>query len=319
MPYLQVIIGLILLIFSGESLVKGSVSLAIKLKVSTLVIGMTIVSFGTSAPELLVSIKAALSGNPDIVVGAVIGSNISNIALILGLTAFVFPIAVSRDSLAIDWPMMMLATGLFYLLAGPVLTRETNIEWYEGFILFFSLFFFGAWLVRRSRKKIKLQEMDRDTPKSRSHALAYVKDLAFILAGCVGLVYGADIFLDGAKAVARLFEVSDRVIGLTLVAFGTSLPELITSLVAAFRRHSDISIGNLIGSNIFNLLAILGVTSMIKEIPVSEVLIKVDYLWMLGVSFLVFPMMIFKLKITRLEGAILVLFYLVYIRYVLIS
>ena len=317
MEYIRVILGLVILILSGEALVKGSVSMAIKLKVSTLVIGMTIVSFGTSAPELLVAIKAALEDNPDIVIGAVVGSNISNLALILGLTSLVFPITVSRDTIAIDWPMMMVATVLFYLLAGSVIGSDYLIETYEGVILFASLFLFGTWLVRRSRKKIKLQMADTGTTYKRSHPIMYLKDVGFIAAGCLGLIYGADIFLEGAEAVAMNFGISDRVIGLTLVAFGTSLPELITSLVAAFRQQADISVGNLIGSNIFNLLAILGITSMIKEIPVNPTIIQFDFIWMLVVSALILPMMVVKFKITRLEGAILMALYLTYLHFVL--
>ncbi|MEQ9064951.1 MAG: calcium/sodium antiporter [Vicingaceae bacterium] len=314
MEYVQLIIGLAILILSGESLVKGSVSMAIKMRVSTLVIGMTIVSFGTSAPELLVAIKAALKDKPDIAIGAIVGSNVSNIALILGLTAIVFPIRVNRDSIAIDWPMMIIATGLFYACI-----FNGILGFWEGAILFSALLIFGTWLIWRSRKKKKIEDVESGQTYSRTHPISYLKDLAFIALGCLGLIYGADLFLEGASELALNFGISERIIGLTLVALGTSLPELITSLVAAFRHQADIGIGNLIGSNIFNLLAILGITAMVKEIPINYDIIHFDFYWMLAVSVIIFPMMLIRFKITRLEGFLLLAFYVIYIHFVLIS
>ena len=311
MEYVQLLVGLLILIASGEALVKGAVGIALKLQISTLVIGMTIVSFGTSAPELLVAVKAALQEKPDIAVGAIVGSNVSNLAFILGITALVFPIYVNRDSIAIDWPMMMLANLLFYLMI-----FNGELSFFEGLALFSLLVLFGTWLIMRSRKKTKKNLEDVGQAEIRTPVIVYVKYGALIVFGCIGLVYGADLFLDGADDIAVNFGVSQRVIGLTLVAIGTSLPELITSLIAAFRRQADVGIGNLIGSNIFNLLSILGITSMIKTISVHEKIINFDFFWMLAGSLIIFPMMFFRKKIGRIEGVILLTFYLLYVYFV---
>jgi len=310
MEYVQLIGGLLTLLISGEFLVKGSVNIALRLRISTLVIGMTIVSFGTSTPELLVAIKAALQDKPDIALGAVMGSNVSNLALVLGFTALLFPIQVSRDTIVIDWPMMMISTILFYLLI-----LNGYLGFWEGVVLISMLGAFTFWLVRRSRKKNKAVSEDT-VEKVKWSKLVLVREIGLILLGCVGLVYGADWFLDGADDIALKFGVSQRVIGLTLVAIGTSLPELITSLVAAFRKEIDISIGNLIGSNIFNLLSILGITSIVKEIKVNPILLSFDVYWLLGISALILPMMLYRRNISRLEGVILLIIYGVYVYFV---
>ena len=319
MEYVQLLGGLLILIASGEALVKGAVGIALKLHVSTLVIGMTIVSFGTSAPELLVAIKAALLNKPDITVGAIIGSNVSNITFILGLTALVFPISVNRDSLAIDWPMMMLTYLLFYLaifngsFSG---IEDGNLSGVEGLMLFGSLILFGTWLIMRSRKKTKKNLRDQGYVHLKTSPVVFIKYAFLIILGCIGLVYGAELFVLGADQIARNFNISERVIGLTLVAFGTSLPELITSLIAAFRKQADIGIGNLIGSNIFNILSILGITAMIKPINVDFMFISMDFLWMLVGSVIIFPMMFFGRRISRIEGFLLMIFYLSYLYFV---
>lgn len=313
LSYVLLIVGFLLLIFSGDFLVKGAVSIALKLRLSTLVIGMTIVSFGTSAPELLVSIKAALGGHPDISIGSVVGSNISNIALILGITAMVFPIAVSKATLRIDWPMMMISTLMFV-----VVVMDGELSAWEGILFLVFLISFIAWLIRNSRKgsatPLAVDEVNEEEKK-----LPLWKGVGFVALGAAGLVFGADLMLKGAVEIARAYDVSERIIGLTIVAFGTSLPELITSCVAAFRKEADISIGNLIGSNIFNILAILGITSIIHPISVSSSIIDSDNYILLGITFLVFPLMYFGRKLTRAKGAILFLVYTVYLTYLLIQ
>lgn len=306
--YFFLLIGFLLLVFSGDFLVKGAVSIALKLNLSTLVIGMTIVSFGTSAPELLVSVKAALGGHPDITIGSVVGSNISNIALILGITAIIFPIAVSKATLKLDWPMMMFATILFVAF---VLDGELSAI--EGIVFVSILIVFISWLIYNSRKDNKLPgALEEVDPKDVEMPLW--KSSGLIVLGALGLVFGADLMLKGAVEIARQFEVSERIIGLTVVAFGTSLPELITSCVAAFRKEADISIGNLIGSNIFNLLAILGITAIIHPIEVSEKIISMDNYILLGISFIVFPLMFFGRSVNRLKGVFL---FFVYVSYIL--
>lgn len=307
MDYLFLTLGLVILVVSGELLVRGAVELALKFNISRLVIGMTIVSFGTSAPELLVSMQAALSGHPDIAIGNVVGSNIANISLILGITVLIFPLAVHRDSIRIDWPMTMIASVLIY-----VFMLNFKVEPFEGFVLVSILSGFVIWLVRKSRKKNKAEnEENQIIEKFSMWSLA--RSVVLVLLGCGGLVWGGKWLLDGAVGIATDFGISERIIGVTLVAFGTSIPELITSVVAAFKKESDISVGNLIGSNLFNILGILGITSLVKEIPVSAETMNFDILWMLGITALLFPFMYFGMKFTRLKGVVLLSAYLMYV------
>ena len=312
LSYVFLIVGFLLLIFSGDFLVKGAVSIALKLRLSTLVIGMTIVSFGTSAPELLVSIKAALGGHPDISIGSVVGSNISNIALILGITALVFPITVSKATLRIDWPMMMLSTLLFV-----VVVMDGELSALEGILFIVFLISFIVWLIRNSRKGSAVPAAVDEVNEEEKN-LPLWKGIGLVGLGAVGLVLGADLMLKGAVEIARYYDVSERIIGLTIVAFGTSLPELITSCVAAFRKEADISIGNLIGSNIFNILAILGITSIIHPISVSSSIINSDNYILLGITFLVFPLMYFGKKLTRAKGLLLFFVYAAYLIYLIV-
>ena len=232
-------------------------------------------------------------------------------ALVLGITALVFPVRVNRDTIFIDWPMMMLSTLLFY-----VLILNGILGFWEGVTLISMLGIFTFWLIRRSRKKNK-RDPEAKKEKVKWSDLQLLKELGFIIIGCLGLVYGADWFLDGADDIALNFGISQRVIGLTVVALGTSMPELVTSLVAAFRKQMDISIGNLIGSNIFNLLSILGITSIVKEIPVNDMLLSFDVYWLLAISGLILPLMLYRRTITRIEGAFLLIYYIVYIYFVL--
>jgi cation:H+ antiporter len=302
-------LGLIVLIAGGEFLVRGASSLALKFKISPMVVGLTIVSFGTSAPELLISLNSALKGSADLAMGNVIGSNISNIALILGLTSIIYPIAVGKDSRAIDWPVCMGSALLLYLL----ILDGTLVMW-EG-LLFVSLLacYIGFLLYKSYRgNKIKVDEEKVTWPLR-----AYLKDIGFLFGGGLGLYFGSDWFVNGAQNIAIGFGISERIIGLTIVALGTSLPELAASIIAAIKKEADIAFGNIIGSNIFNILSILGITSIITPIAVSEELARVDMLWMMGITLLLFPMMFTLKKITRLEGMILLSLYVVYIGLVL--
>lgn len=308
MDYLLLIAGLAVLIGGGEILVKGAVAVALKFNVSVLVIGMTIVSFGTSAPELLVSIKAAIQGHPDISIGNVIGSNIANISLILGITTLIFPILIKKDSLNIDWPVMMASGLIFY-----VFLWDNFVHFTEGFILFGLLILFNVWVIVKSRKEHRKSAEKEDPELIPEVKIPVWKSTVFILIGCLGLALGAEWFLTGAVGIAESFGISERIIAITVVAFGTSVPELITSGIAALKKETDISIGNLIGSNVFNILGILGITAMVKEIPVSVEMASFDIYWMLAISLLIFPLMYFGKKIGRIKGFILVSFYLIYI------
>jgi len=309
MEYVLLIGGLIVLIVAGEALVRGAVGIALKFNIPTLVIGMTIVSFGTSAPELLVSLKAALNGHPELAIGNVLGSNIANIALVLGITTMILPITVKRSTAIVDWPIMMGTTILFYIFIS-----NQRIEWYEGVIFTAGLIAFNLYMFWSAKKQNKTEELEEDIQEVKKSSVFV--NIVFIVAGAIGLAFGANWLLEGAVKIASNFGVSEHVIGVTIVAFGTSVPELITSVVAAFKKHSDISVGNLIGSNIFNVLGVVGITAMVKEIPVSLQVFTNDIYWVLGISLLVFPLMIVGFKINRVRGFVLFAAYCIYIYFV---
>jgi cation:H+ antiporter len=311
MVYLVLILGLATLIVGGEFLVKGAVGIAKKLHISTLVIGMTVISFGTSAPELIVSIQAALSGNPEIAIGNVVGSNIANIALVLGITVMIFPIVVDRSSKILDWPMMMFASILFFVFA-LFFGKDYTITRWEGGILFLILVGFIYYLVSNSRKKTK-QAIAESNEEIEAVSDNIWKSLLFLFIGLVGLYFGADWLLKSAVKIALDLGMSKSVVGLTIVAFGTSVPELVTSAVAAFRKETDISIGNLIGSNIFNIMAVIGITAMVKPINVDKAVISYDMLWMLGISAMLLPLMLVGKKLDRYKGFMLFSTYIIYI------
>lgn len=303
--------GLVLLIAGGEFLVRGASSLAIKFHISPLVVGLTIVAFGTSAPELLISLNAALKGSSDLAMGNVVGSNICNIALILGLTAVLSPIPVGKDSIRIDWPVAMgSAVLLLLLILDGAITRV------EGLVFVALLVAYNFFLIRNSRKLAKLAGL-RDNDALKYPTKDYLKDGFFIALGGVGLYFGAEWFVEGARGLASGFGISERVIGLTVVALGTSLPELVTSVIAAIKKETDIAIGNIMGSNIFNILSILGITSIVKQINISREIIHVDMVWMLILTAILLPMMLTLRKITRLEGLILLGVYIYYIQNVM--
>jgi cation:H+ antiporter len=303
------IVGLAVLILGGELLVRGASRIALRLKMSPLVVGVTIVAFGTSAPELLISIQAALAGSPDITMGNVIGSNICNLALVLGITALIAPIPVNRDSIKIDWPMTMGCSLLLYFFV-----QEGYVNDYEGigFILLLALYLF--FIIRRSRKNHMSPAdlgIEVEAPTSNSKKGLY-RDLSLIAIGGAGLYFGSDWFVNSAKDLAIYMGISERIVGITVVALGTSLPELVTSVVAAFKKETDMALGNLMGSNIFNILSILGITSLISEIEVSAVIVNSDMIWMLGITLLILPFMALNKIVDRYEGLILVGIYIYY-------
>lgn len=303
------VIGLVILVSGGEFLVRGASSIALRVQISPLVIGLTIVAFGTSAPELFISVQSAMQGSPDLAMGNVVGSNICNLALVLGVTAIIFPVPVQKDSIRIDWPMTMGSSVLLYLLV-----QDLMLSYLEGVIFVLILTAYSTFVIVKSRRKNKagkdiLEEADLPAEPSKS----VWKDVAFIVLGTVALAFGSEWFVDGAKALAINFGVSERVIGITVLALGTSLPELVTATVAAFRKATDIAVGNLMGSNIFNILSILGITSIIQPIEVSSVIVGEDMLWMLAITLIILPMMLIKKKITRVEGLIILIFYGYYI------
>ncbi|QYX58549.1 calcium/sodium antiporter [Roseovarius sp. SCSIO 43702] len=300
--------GLVLLFVGGEGLVRGSVALAERLGISKLLIGLVIVGFGTSTPELLVSVNAAIDGAPEIALGNVVGSNIANVLLIIGVAAIIAPI-VSWNRTAVREALVatLVSLATFALVQGEVITR---IEGIAMLVVLAGYLFSSYWLEKRDREAKTFQheaEEFEDIPLPRPW-------LAPVLAigGIAALVFGADMLVEGAVNIARDFGVPDAVIGLSLVAIGTSLPELATAIVAAIRRHSDVVLGNVIGSNIFNILAILGVTVVIQPIEVSARFREIDTPVMLGAALLLLALLFATKSIGRLWGALMLAAYAAY-------
>ena len=299
---LYVLLGLGLLLIGGNYLLKGAVSLSMRLNIPRIVIGMTVVSFATSAPELIVSVKAALAGYPDLALSNVIGSNVANLGLVLGVTILIGYVDVRRSFYFTDWPMMMLASILFYafLAWDQVLSRN------EGGIMLVALFLFLVYLLRFQEPAVV------EEPGGIMAAKPLYLTLLFLGLGGAALWGGSELLVSGAIGLAQLFGVSDRVIGITVVSVGTSIPELAASVIAMIRKEKAISVGNLIGSNIFNLLAVLGITSLITPIHTSDTrLLGSDLYWMLGISFLVLPLVFFPkgLRLGWRDGLVLLAAY----------
>ena len=304
------LVSFVMLFFGGELLVRSSVALALRMRISTLVVGMTVVSFVTSSPELFVSIKSALNGLTDITFGNVIGSNIANITLVLGLTAIVFRINITKQTIKINFPVMFLA----FILFGSVLYLFGEINLITGIVFVLLLIVFTLFLIKRSREE-HTQLSDEDKEKyEKARKTPLVQSILYMLVGIMLLMYGSEFLVNGVQSIARLFEWDDRIVSVSLVAIGTSLPELATSLVAAFRKESNLAIGNLIGSNIFNVLAVLGITSIITPIKMIDESLLTDYLWMM-ISVIILGLFIYvfsKKQISRTEGLLLLIFYIVF-------
>ncbi|MEL6310305.1 MAG: calcium/sodium antiporter [Chloroflexota bacterium] len=285
--------GLVLLFFGGNWLVQGASRLAESAGVSPLVVGLTIVAIGTSAPELIVSISAALSGSADIAVGNVVGSNIANIGLILGLSALIYPVSVHVTMLRREIPIMLFVTLLaVWMFNDNTLTRG------EGGVLLIGLVLFTAFMLVASRQE---QQTDEDLSSDQPVPVGRLKEGMRTLVGMLLLVIGAQLTVSNATELARNVGVSEVVIGITLVALGTSLPELVTSITAAWRKQSDIAIGNIVGSNIFNILGILGVSALLQPIEIVQQVATVDALVMLGFSMLLLPFVLDRV-LGRIEG-----------------
>ena len=307
MSIVWIILGLILLVVGGDYLVRASVGLSLKFNISKMVIGMTVVSFATSAPELLVSLNAALSGSPAIAINNVIGSNIANIGLVLGLTAVISVINVDRSFYKINWPgMMLFSLALYYFLV-----NDQQLSFLEGALLFSGLVVFLVFLVKRSKKYVEVEEID----ESLAIASGF-KITAWLVIGAVALYFGSVWLVDGAKELAIALGVSEAVIAATVIAIGTSVPELAASIIAALKKEKALSLGNLIGSNIFNIASVLGLTAMVKTIPVTDIqILNTDIFWMLGFAAILIPLILLpkRLMISRYKGLILVVAYATFI------
>ncbi len=308
MNFLLIIGGLILLILGGNWLLKSAVALSLKLEIPKIIIGMTVVSFATSAPELIVSINAALNGSADLALANVIGSNIANLGLVLGITLLLGTMHIQKSFYKTDWPVMMIASGLLYLF----LQGDKVITQFEGIILFSFLIIFLVFLLRFQKTAV-IDEMPED-----DEPLPKYKIVLFFALGGLGLWSGSELLIKGAKTLAQDFGVTERVIGITVVSIGTSVPELAASIIAVIKKEKAISLGNLIGSNIFNILAVLGITSIITPVSLTdERLLTDDLFWMLGISFVILPL-VFIPKGYRLnwkDGILLLLAYLAFLYY----
>lgn len=301
---LWILLGLVCLGGGGEVLVRGAVSLALHHRIKPAVVGLTVVAAGTSMPELVVSLVANLDNQPDIAVGNVIGSNIYNIALVLGLSSLIMVLPVERRTLKLEWPFLFVVTLLTMgLMENGLLSRI------EGLILVAILIGFLWLTVHLSRADMKNSDELPSTEGQPGLSLTWF----LVLAGCVLLPLGAKLMVDGASGIAMRMGVSQRVIGLTIVALGTSLPELASSLVAAFRGRSDVAVGNVIGSNVFNLLAILGVTALVRPVVVNPAFFASDVWWMIGFTALLVPLIYFgRRRVSRIDGAVLFTLCIVY-------
>jgi cation:H+ antiporter len=306
MDALLILGGLLLLIVGGNWLLKAAVGLSLKLDIPKIVIGMTVVSFATSAPELIVSIKAALDGSPDLALGNVVGSNIANLALVLAITIILSPIYVEKSFYKTDWPVMMLASVLLYCF----IAFDGVLEQYEGIIFVSLLLAFLVYLLRFQKTAI-IDEMPEDDEEIPLYKIAL-----FLIIGGLGLWGGSELLIEGAKNLALDLGVSERVIGVTIVSVGTSIPELAASIIAVLKKEKAISLGNLIGSNVFNILAVLGITSIITPITIGDTrLLTNDIFWMLAISFAVLPLVFLPkgFKLGWRDGIVLLLAYGVFI------
>ena len=306
MSFFLILIGFILLILGGNWLLKSAVSISLGLKIPKIIIGMTVVSFATSAPELIVSINSAVNGYPDLALGNVIGSNIANLALVLGITLLIAEMDVHKSFFTTNWPVMMTASILLFLF----LRNDYLISDFEGLIFVLFLIFFLVYLFR-----FQNYDIIDDLPEDVDLLPAY-KTFTLFMLGSIGLWGGSEMLITGATDLAITLGVGERLIGVTVVSVGTSIPELAASIIAVLKKEKAISLGNLVGSNIFNILAVVGITSLITPIPANDhVIYTNDIYWMLLVS-MVLPILVLlpkKMELKRKSGIVLLLLYVVFL------
>ena len=306
MSFFLILLGFILLILGGNWLLKSAVSISLSLNIPKIIIGMTVVSFATSAPELIVSINSALNGYPDLALGNVIGSNIANLALVLGITLLIAEMDVQKSFFTTNWPVMMVASILLFFF----LYNDYLISDFEGLIFVLLLLFFLVYLFRFQNQDI-IDDLPRD-----EDILSTFKTFTFFILGSIGLWGGSEMLITGATDLAITLGVGERLIGVTVVSVGTSIPELAASIIAVLKKEKAISLGNLVGSNIFNILAVVGITSLITPISANDnVIYTNDIYWMLLVS-MVLPILVLlpkKMELKRNSGIVLLLLYIVFL------
>ena len=300
MVYLLLLVGVLLLLIGGDFLVKSAASLAKKLNISPFLIGVTVVSFGTSAPELIVSLKAAFNGSSGIAIGNVIGSNVANLALVLGITVLIRPVVLDSKKLQFAWFAMLVASLMFFGFS-----LDGILDRLDGFFLITGLILFLILSIRKRDDSFADEELEK-TLKTN------LIPVYFIL-GAAGLYYGSELLVDNAITIAKSFGISEFIIGVTVVAIGTSLPELVTSVIAILKGQSSISVGNLIGSNVFNIFAVLGITSAVNPLEADSFLIAIDLPIMLGVTLLTGVFLMVSKQLGRIEGLLLITIYIIYI------
>jgi cation:H+ antiporter len=306
MAFFAVAVGIFILIKGGGWLMRAAVALSLRFSIPKIVIGMTVVSFATSAPELIVSIQSALSGHPDLALGNVVGSNIANLGLVLAVTIIISPIDVTSSFYKTDWPIMMLASLLFYFF----IVMDDKLVAYEGAILFILLLVFMVYLIKYQKTAV-LDEAPED-----DEDLNVSKTVTYLLLGGFSLWLGSETLIKGAVILAHDLGVSERIISVSIVSLGTSIPELSASIIAIINKEKAISLGNLIGSNIFNILAVMGITSMIHPVEIQDAgLLSNDIWWMFGISFLILPLVFFPRgsKLGWIDGLILLTLYSIFI------
>ena len=309
-----VVIGLVILLLAGDALVKGAVNLSLRIGIPALIVSLTVVAFGTSAPELLISIKAAMENVPGIALGNVVGSNTANVLLVLGIPALLAVMHTSECDTRKSYVIMLASSVLFIALA-----FRGVFDWTAGIVLLVVLAVILGDSMREAlaHRRAGKDADDEEEPEGADPDMPWWKIVLYLVLGLVGLPLGADLLVDSAVEIATIFGVSDTVIGLTLVALGTSLPELATTVMAALRRQADVALGNVIGSNMFKLLAIIGVASLIAPIPVDPEFLRFDLWVMLGASLLIFPLVFLARDLTRIWGVVLSALYLGYIALVI--
>jgi cation:H+ antiporter len=309
MSIFYLILGFVLLVIGGEFLVRSSVGLSLKLNLSKMIIGLTVVSFATSAPELIVSVQSALDGFSGLALGNVIGSNIANIALVLGITALIAPLAIDKDFFRFNWPWMMAFSILLYIL----LLSDNNLVRWEGGLLLATIIIFLILLIRRARKSKEGMSLEEELQES-----VWWKIVLFLILGGLALWQGSELLVDGAVEIADSLGIPESIIAVSMVALGTSVPELAASIIAALKKEKAISLGNLIGSNIFNIGSVLGITAIIQPIQIEEKgmgLLNNDIYWMLGIAFALLPLAFLPkvYQISRYKGLIYLASYFLFL------
>lgn len=312
------ILGLVLLVWGAEYLVRGASCLASAAGVSSLVVGLTVVAFGTSSPELAVSVMSAFKGQADLALGNVVGSNIFNVLLILGVSAVIIPLVVAQQLVRFDVPVMIGISFLLFLLG-----MDGNVGRLDGVLLFSGAVAYTVFLIRQSRREssaaVKAEYQEEFGEEKKDTGV--LKNIGLVVIGLAGLMLGSRWLVDSAVAIAQSFGVSELVIGLTIVAAGTSMPEVATSVVAALRGERDIAVGNVVGSNIFNILSVLGLSSIVSPagIEVSSAALRFDIPVMIGVAVACLPVFFSGYRISRVNGAAFLAFYIAYIVYLILT